>query len=329
MLEIKELTRVYGRFTALNRLSIQIGDGELHGFVGPNGAGKSTTMRILATLLSPTSGTAVMDGVDVRKAPRRMRELIGYMPDFFGVYDRLKTWEYLDFYARCYGFSYQERMRMIDQLLELVRLQSPDLIALTGDLADEFTDFSMLPPLLDGLTALAPTFYVTGNHEWVLSREKREVLFSMLDAAGVVRLQNEYRLLKKGQASIVLAGVDDPNGPYDQKRPAQLVREIRQQYGKDAYILMLSHRNDELPLWAHMGVQTVLCGHGHGGIVRLPGIGAVFGTHMDLFPDYTAGLYEKDGTAMVVSRGLGGSRKLPLRIGNRPEVVTVVLRTEN
>ena len=194
-------------------------------------------------------------------------------------------------------------------LLELVRLQSPDLIALTGDLADEFTDFSMLPPLLDGLTALAPTFYVTGNHEWVLSREKREALFSMLDAAGVVRLQNEYRLLKKGQASIVLAGVDDPNGPYDQKRPAQLVREIRQSRGRDAYILMLSHRNDELDLWANMGVQTVLCGHGHGGIVRLPFVGAVFGTHLDLFPDYTAGLYRKGQTSMIVSRGLGGSRK--------------------
>ena len=142
-------------------------------------------------------------------------------------------------------------------LLELVRLQSPDLIALTGDLADEFTDFSMLPPLLEGLTALAPTFYVTGNHEWVLSREKRRELFSLLDAAGVVRLQNEYRLLEKGGDSIVLAGVDDPNGPYDQKRPAQLVREIRQEQGKDAYILMLSHRNDELELWANMGVQTV------------------------------------------------------------------------
>lgn len=122
MLEIRELTRVYGKFTALDHLSIDIGDGELHGFVGPNGAGKSTTMRILATLLPPTSGTAVMDGVDVRKSPRRMRELVGYMPDFFGVYDRLKSWEYLDFYARCYSFSYQERMRMIDQLLELVRL---------------------------------------------------------------------------------------------------------------------------------------------------------------------------------------------------------------
>ena len=151
-------------------------------------------------------------------------------------------------------------------LLELVRLQSPDLIALTGDLADEFTDFSMLPPLLEGLAALAPTFYVTGNHEWVLSREKRAALFSMLDAAGVVRLQNEYKLLERGQFSIVLAGADDPNGPFDQKRPAQLVREIRQARGKDAYILMLSHRNDELDLWANMGVQTVLCGHGHGGI---------------------------------------------------------------
>ena len=160
-------------------------------------------------------------------------------------------------------------------LLELVRLQSPDLIALTGDLADE------------------------------------------------------YRLLKKGQASIVLAGVDDPNGPYDQKRPAQLVREIRQSWGRAAYILMLSHRNDELDLWANMGVQTVLCGHGHGGIVRLPFVGAVFGTHLDLFPDYTAGLYRKGQTSMIVSRGLGGSRKLPLRIGNRPEIVTVILKAES
>ena len=77
-----------------------------------------------------------------------------------------------------------------------------------------------------------------------------------------------------------------------------------------------------------MGVQMVLCGHGHGGIVRLPLVGAVFGTHMDLFPDYTAGVYPKGQTNMVVSRGLGGSRKLPLRIGNRPEIVTIILETE-
>lgn len=213
-------------------------------------------------------------------------------------------------------------------LLSRVRLAQPDLIALTGDLADEFTDFSRLPPLLSGLTAIAPTFYVTGNHEWVLSRQKRQQLFDLLDAAGVVRLQNDFRLLQHGEASLVLAGVDDPNGPSDQKRPAQLVREIRARCGKDAYILMLSHRNDELALWARTGVQCVLCGHGHGGIVRLPGLGAVFGTHLDLFPDYTAGLYTQGQTNMVVSRGLGGSRKLPLRFGNRPEVVTIVLTTK-
>lgn len=122
MLEIKELTRVYGRFTALDRLSLSIGDGVLHGFVGPNGAGKTTTMRILATLLAPTSGTALIDGVDVCREPRRVRSLVGYMPDFFGVYDNLKSREYLDFYARCYGFGAKDRSRMIDQLLELVHL---------------------------------------------------------------------------------------------------------------------------------------------------------------------------------------------------------------
>ena len=82
-------------------------------------------------------------------------------------------------------------------LLELVQRKSPDLIALTGDLADEFTNLSMLPPLLRGLTALAPTFYVTGNHEWVLSREKRQELFALLDDAGVIRLPNDYRRLEK------------------------------------------------------------------------------------------------------------------------------------
>ena len=122
MLELKQLTRYYGQFLALDNLSLTIGDGELHGFVGPNGAGKTTTMRILATLLQPTSGTAVLDGVDVVKNPKETRRLMGYMPDFFGVYDRLKASEYLDFYARCYGFGYRERLKMIDSLLELVNL---------------------------------------------------------------------------------------------------------------------------------------------------------------------------------------------------------------
>ena len=122
MLKLDRLTKKYGNFTALDGLSLEIEDGRLHGFVGPNGAGKTTTMRILATLLRPTSGTASIDGVDVVRSGREARKLIGYMPDFFGVYDSLKSWEYLDFYGRCYGISAAERKTMTDRLLDLVQL---------------------------------------------------------------------------------------------------------------------------------------------------------------------------------------------------------------
>ena len=122
MIEMKGLTRDYGAFRALDHLDMTIQDGELHGFVGPNGAGKTTTMRILATLLPMSGGTATVDGVDLKKRPRAIRKTVGYMPDFFGVYDRLKAWEYLDFYARCHRLNQRERTRMIDQLLDLVNL---------------------------------------------------------------------------------------------------------------------------------------------------------------------------------------------------------------
>lgn len=122
MLQIEGLTKKYGNFLALDHVSLSLGEGELHGFVGPNGAGKTTTLRILATLLSPTSGRAVLDGVDIARHSRRARALVGYMPDFFGVYDNLKVSEYLDFYGRCYGLSAEARRRAAMQLLELVSL---------------------------------------------------------------------------------------------------------------------------------------------------------------------------------------------------------------
>ena len=126
MLKIEHLTKNYGSFPALRDLSLEIPDGALHGFVGPNGAGKTTTMRILATLMKPTSGTAYVDGTDVVKDGQKARELVGYMPDFFGVYDSLKCWEYLDFYARCYRIGQTERKRMTRQLLELVQLEDKE-----------------------------------------------------------------------------------------------------------------------------------------------------------------------------------------------------------
>lgn len=109
MIEIENLTKTYGSFTALKSMSMSIAKGTVFGFVGPNGAGKSTTMSILATLLAPTSGTAKVGGYEVTRHPQEVRKLIGYMPDFFGVYDHFKTTEYLHFYGASYGIPRAER----------------------------------------------------------------------------------------------------------------------------------------------------------------------------------------------------------------------------
>jgi ABC-2 type transport system ATP-binding protein len=122
MIQIENLRKRYGKMEALKGLSLEIGKGQVFGFVGPNGAGKSTTMLILATLLEPTSGKAYVGGFEVTKHPREVRRLIGYMPDFFGVYDNLTAEEYLDFYASNYDIPVHERKAIIPQLLELVSL---------------------------------------------------------------------------------------------------------------------------------------------------------------------------------------------------------------
>lgn len=122
MIETINLTKKYGKFTALDSLNLKVEKGTVFGFVGHNGAGKSTTFSILSTLLAPTSGTAFVNGYDVTKNPKMVRKYIGYMPDFFGVYDQFKTDEYLDFYGASYGISLEERQKLIPQLLELVNL---------------------------------------------------------------------------------------------------------------------------------------------------------------------------------------------------------------
>ena len=124
MLSIKNLNKRYGRFQAVSELNLEVAEGEIFGFVGPNGAGKTTTMKIICGLLRATSGEITLDGVDIIQNSRRMKEKIGYMPDFFGVYDDLKVSEYLEFYASIYNIKGQERKRITDDLLELVDLGS-------------------------------------------------------------------------------------------------------------------------------------------------------------------------------------------------------------
>lgn len=123
MVKIEELTKRYGRFLALDHVNFHINKGDIFGFVGPNGAGKTTTMRIMCGLIKATSGNVVIDGVNVLKRPAEVKRLIGYVPDFFGVYDNLKVMEYMEFYGSMYGMRKADVVDASERLLELVNLQ--------------------------------------------------------------------------------------------------------------------------------------------------------------------------------------------------------------
>ncbi len=124
MIETKKLTKNFGNLVAVSDLDLYIGAGDIFGFIGPNGAGKTTTMRILVTLLEPTSGAAFIDGLDVSKKGKDVRRRVGYMPDFMGVYDDLKVFEYLEFFAAAFGIEYKKRKAIVDGVLELTDLVS-------------------------------------------------------------------------------------------------------------------------------------------------------------------------------------------------------------
>src|SRR5688572_29834818 len=122
MLEVKQLNKSYGPLRAVQDLSFTLKPGDIFGFIGSNGAGKTTTIKIVATLLEPTSGTAVLNGCDIHRDPMGVRRQIGYMPDFFGLYDDIKVWEYLEFFAGIYRIPKRQRPEVIDNVLELTDL---------------------------------------------------------------------------------------------------------------------------------------------------------------------------------------------------------------
>ena len=131
MIKIRGLKKNYGRVQALNGLNMDVPTGSVYGFIGQNGAGKTTTLRILAGLLIPEEGSAEVAGLDIMRQPRELRQAVGYMPDFFGVYDDLRVGEYLLFYASAYGIRGTRAFKLRDDLLELVEL---------GDKREAFVD---------------------------------------------------------------------------------------------------------------------------------------------------------------------------------------------
>jgi ABC-2 type transport system ATP-binding protein len=122
MIETRDLTKKYGDLFAIKSINLNLNRGDLFGFIGPNGAGKTTTMRILATLLNPTWGEAYVGGHSIYTRPKEIRRMIGYMPDFFGVYDDMKVIEYLEFFAAAYRIRGAKRRQVCDEVLDLVEL---------------------------------------------------------------------------------------------------------------------------------------------------------------------------------------------------------------
>ena len=212
-----------------------------------------------------------------------------------------------------------------ETLLETVAEQSPEYIFLVGDLLDQYRPLpeGYAASIAAGLSAIAPTYYVTGNHEWALGDVP--ALKKALTENGVTVLSNQAVTLERSGDTIVLAGIDDPNGYADQKSPETLAAEIAQKWG-DPFWILLAHRNGRFAgQYSLLGADLVCSGHAHGGIVRLPGTDGLFSHDLDLFPSYTAGLYEENGSVLFVTRGLGNSGP-SFRVFNRPEIAVLTLR---
>ena len=208
-----------------------------------------------------------------------------------------------------------------EKLLDAVREAEPDYIFLVGDLVDAFREIpeGYSETTAAGLADIAPVCYVTGNHEWAAG--DAPALKETLEARGVTVLDNRFVTLERNGDAIVRAGIDDPNGYADQKSP-----EVYAQYG-DPFWILLAHRNNLFPeRYSLLGADLVVSGHGHGGLVRLPFTDGLVSTERTLFPSYTAGLYEENGSVLFVTRGLGNSGRT-VRLFNRPEVAVVTLKS--
>ena len=268
---------------------------------------KKRTLRLLLTLAVLCGGVLADSNLRLVTTSYELR-----FENLPAAYDGFRIVQLSDVHGAVFG---EDNAR----LLRAVRDAKPDLIALTGDLADRDTDMADIDALLAGLTAIAPVYYVSGNHEW--SGRLLGALQTLFGRHGVRYLRNEYVLLERGGEKIVLAGVEDPNGWADQPAPP----EVAAAPPEGPFKILLAHRNYWVTEYPDLPVDLILCGHAHGGVVRLPGVGGVLDHHGHFFPDYTDGVYASGSYRMAVSRGIGNTGGVP-RFFNNPEIVIVELR---
>ena len=207
------------------------------------------------------------------------------------------------------------------ELVEKVKELEPDIIALTGDFVTDEGDLAAVKKLAGRLTELCPVYFVSGNHEFGsgLAIKVRNIL----ERAGVKYLSNEYLTISRGEDEILLGGVEDPLAYADMLSPDELAQKMNDA-APDAFKILLGHRNYWMTEYPELPVDLIFCGHAHGGLIRIPGVGGLIGTDRRLFPDFDAGEYNNGRYTLIVSRGLGNSVSIP-RVFNRPEIVCVEL----
>lgn len=207
------------------------------------------------------------------------------------------------------------------ELVEKVKELEPDMIALTGDFVTDEGDLAAVKKLAGRLTELCPVYFVSGNHEFGSGLAVK--VRNILERAGVKYLSNEYLTISRGEDEILLGGVEDPLAYADMLSPDELAQKMNDA-APDAFKILLGHRNYWMTEYPELPVDLIFCGHAHGGLIRIPGVGGLIGTDRRLFPDFDAGEYNNGRYTLIVSRGLGNSVPIP-RIFNRPEIVCVEL----
>jgi len=214
-------------------------------------------------------------------------------------------------------------------LVKKIKSQNPNIIVITGDLVDrrKYNEENALS-FIDKISSIAPIYYVNGNHEgWSGQFESLE---KKLKEKGIIVLRNESLYYEKNKEKLLILGVDDPafntnSHSEDYMNEDIMKKELFDVNNKKYFRILLSHRPEFFELYVHNNIDLVFTGHAHGGQVILPFFGGIISPNQGFWPKYYKGMYEKNNTVMVVSRGLGNSIA-PQRIFNRPEIVSVTLK---
>lgn len=212
------------------------------------------------------------------------------------------------------------------RLLRALEKEQPDAVLLVGDIFDDVQGNENARLFLEGAAEQYPCYYVTGNHEYWSEDEKLQQMMDILSACGIPNLSGKSEVLSVRGESITLLGVDDPDNRQGLSVETQLSL-MQHEKTPGQYTVLLSHRPSLFDVYCSYGLDLVFSGHAHGGQWRIPGlIDGFFAPDEGFLPDYAGGRYEREGTCMIVSRGLARESTLLPRIFNRPELVMVEIR---